>query len=109
MSKSFFAMLGVAGALALSGVAAAPASAMEPGKHIAAPHSTTVQVRQFNRAGVRHLNRERRFHRGFRRGFYIAPVYGYRYYNDDCYWLKRKAIRTGSRYWWRRYHECRWG
>jgi hypothetical protein len=33
---------------------------------------------------------------------------GYGYY-DDCRWLRRKAIRTGSRYWWRRYHECTYG
>jgi hypothetical protein len=30
---------------------------------------------------------------------------GYDY--DDCRWLKRRAIHTGSSYWWSRYHACR--
>ena len=30
-------------------------------------------------------------------------------YDDfgDCGWLRRRAIETGSSYWWRRYRECR--
>ena len=55
----------------------------------------------------------RRHHRRHYRNFYVGVpylygVYGYGY-GPDCYWLKRKARRTGSRYWWRRYHECRYG
>lgn len=39
-----------------------------------------------------------------------APAYtyadpGYR----SCWWLKRKAINTGSSYWWKRYHYCIYG
>lgn len=49
-------------------------------------------------------------HRHFRRGVVIGlPFYGYyydNYYYDDCGWLYRRAIRTGSPYWWRRYEEC---
>ena len=42
----------------------------------------------------------------------FAPIYAYSYYNssyydNDCYWLKRRAINTGSPYWWRRYRACR--
>lgn len=29
------------------------------------------------------------------------------YYHGDCAWLKRKAARTGSQYWLRRYRLCR--
>lgn len=29
------------------------------------------------------------------------------YYYGDCAWLKRRAIATGSSYWWRRYRQCR--
>lgn len=39
-----------------------------------------------------------------------VPTYGYAvdpYYS--CHWLKRKAIRTGSPYWWKRYHYCVYG
>jgi hypothetical protein len=28
------------------------------------------------------------------------------YYYGDCDWLRRRAIVTGSRYWWRRYYLC---
>mgnify|MGYP001382564962 CR=1 FL=1 len=37
------------------------------------------------------------------------PYYYYDYepvYIDECAWLYRKAKRTGSRYWWRRYRDC---
>ncbi|HEX5958590.1 MAG TPA: hypothetical protein VFY92_08035 [Hyphomicrobiaceae bacterium] len=48
-------------------------------------------------------------HRGHRRhrGIFIgAPFYyGYGYYGS-CSWLRRKALRTGSRYWWNRYEAC---
>lgn len=42
----------------------------------------------------------------------FAPIYAYSYatsgyYDDDCYWLKRRAIHTGSPYWWHRYRACR--
>jgi hypothetical protein len=33
--------------------------------------------------------------------------YGYSSYYGSCHWLKVRAIRTGSDYWWDRYHACR--
>jgi hypothetical protein len=42
--------------------------------------------------------------RGYgRRGFDARPGYGFR---ASCGWLRRRALDTGSRYWWRRYREC---
>lgn len=29
------------------------------------------------------------------------------YYHGDCNWLRRKAVATGSRYWWQRHRQCR--
>lgn len=29
------------------------------------------------------------------------------YYHGDCGWVRRKAISTGSRYWWNRFRQCR--
>ncbi len=57
--------------------------------------------------GGRHGHGGRHF-RGY--GFYGGPAYGYYGYSDDddCYWLRRRALDTGSRYWWRRYNECRY-
>jgi hypothetical protein len=49
-----------------------------------------------------------RHHHGHARVFAFAPYYydgGYAY-GDGCYWLKRRALYTGSRYWWNRYYGC---
>jgi hypothetical protein len=50
----------------------------------------------------------RNFHH--RRVFVGAPflyggynAYGY---GDQCYWLRRRALYTGSPYWWNRYYAC---
>src|SRR5262245_8848170 len=42
------------------------------------------------------------------RRFAVVGVYPYAY-GDGCYWLKRRALYTGSPYWWRRYYACRHG
>lgn len=34
---------------------------------------------------------------------YAEPEY------RSCWWMKRKAIHTGSSYWWKRYHYCVYG
>lgn len=40
--------------------------------------------------------------------YYGGPYYYDRpyYYRGPCRWLRRRAVRTGSRYWWRRYRRC---
>lgn len=48
-------------------------------------------------------------HHRFHRHFFVSNVFffgGYPYYYGDCYWLRRQAIITGSRYWWARYEAC---
>lgn len=69
--------------------------------------------RHFHRP--RHVYRHyhhRRFHRSHR------PWYGYHRHRrprvsiylggyGSCAWLRRRAIITGSHYWWRRYRWCR--
>ena len=37
--------------------------------------------------------------------FLYGGYYGYGY-GDGCYWLRRKALYTGSPYWWNRYNAC---
>ena len=52
--------------------------------------------------------RHGRHHHKHHRFFAFAP-YGYDYgygYGDGCYWLKNRAIYTGSDYWWNRYYNC---
>ena len=58
-------------------------------------------------AGPRHFA-FRRHHRFHHRSFIFVGDYGYGY-GDDCYWLRRRALYTGSPYWWRRYYACRYG
>ena len=52
------------------------------------------------------------------RHYYHAPIYSYRsrhrhhssyrHSSDgDCRWLKRRAKDSDSRYWWKRYEDCR--
>ena len=51
-------------------------------------------------------NRGRRFHRHGRNGVafgYFDDDYGY---VGSCDYYRRRALVTGSRYWWRRYHHC---
>ena len=54
------------------------------------------------------------FHHG-RHGHFVNGVwvdwwpdyYGGDYYADnDCWWLRRQALITGSPYWWSRYNAC---
>jgi hypothetical protein len=54
-----------------------------------------------------HHHRSKR-HRGSRR-YYGGSYYYYGslpYYGDECAWLYRNAVRTGSPYWWARYYDC---
>jgi hypothetical protein len=53
-----------------------------------------------------HDGRHHGHHRHFR-GFVGYPyVDGYYGYSDSCYWLRRRALATGSSYWWNRYYDC---
>ncbi len=61
----------------------------------------------FHRGHFHHHHFRHRHHHDF---FFVGVPYYYDdyYYGYDCYWLKRRAIRTGSSYWWHRYYECRY-
>jgi hypothetical protein len=54
--------------------------------------------------GIHHRHR---FH-GRRHFFVGVPlVYGAYYgYGGGCYWLRKRALYTGSPYWWNRYYDC---
>jgi hypothetical protein len=38
--------------------------------------------------------------------YYYGDYYDYDYGYSDCGWLYRRAVQTGSPYWWRRYRDC---
>jgi hypothetical protein len=76
-----------------------------------APHGNGFPAGHAPRPSFKHFDNDHHgnFRRHFRSRIYFAPVYGYQSHDNGCRWLKRKALNTGSRYWWHRYNECRWG
>ena len=99
------AMLAAVGMSATT--SAAPIPGVKSGAALAESGVTQVQRRGFRR-GYR-----RGFRRGYRRWrrpgvyFYVGPRYARpRYYGRGCGYLRRRAISTGSSYWWRRYRRC---
>ena len=105
MGKTLSAALALVAGFAAFGGLASSASALTVAKHPGAIGSGTTQV---DWHGRHHEGRE---HHGY--------SYGHRYHRNGivlrfgdsggggCYWLKRRALDTGSRYWWHRYNECR--
>lgn len=58
--------------------------------------------------GVWKGERNGRYGKGPR--FHPRQGYGYRPgFRAGCGWLRERALETGSRYWWRRFRECRAG
>lgn len=115
--KTWAAAVALIGASATA-VAAAPLPKLNGGD-VAASHVVDVRSRGvFARGGTvgvvrgggRHFGHHHHHRRHYGRSLlWVAPpvaYYSYRRY-DDCGWLRRKAHETGSRYWWRRYEECR--
>ena len=103
--------------LAVSALAAALAIPIAPVQavtlpQIDRPQSETIAV---GRRHFRHRFHGSRFHRhrhsGFRRhyGFIGGPVFHRYHYTGGCGWLRRRALATGSSYWWHRYRACRYG
>jgi hypothetical protein len=60
--------------------------------------------RSYSFAGPR-IHHHRHFRRGLAVGVPLA-AYGAYYYGSGCEWLHRRAIYTGSGYWWNRYYAC---
>jgi hypothetical protein len=57
-------------------------------------------------ARMGHYGHRHHGHHGYRRHFY-GPVFAVAGgYGGGCYWMKQRAINTGSPYWWNRYNEC---
>ncbi len=113
MRKILGPTLAIAAGLAAVGGAASSASAMTVAKHqVAVGNSAATQVAW---RGDGHHNQWRGNHGGY--GHHYG--YGHRYHRNGivlrfgdsggggCYWLKRRALNSGSRYWWHRYNECR--
>ena len=107
MSKSLIAGLAVAAGILMTGALVGSASAM-PAVGVSHPYAGAVQ-RVDPRRIERFENHERHEHFEHRRHYSRGPVLFLDAGNGGCYWLKRRALNTGSRYWWHRYQECREG
>jgi hypothetical protein len=59
----------------------------------------------YGHANRQHFGRHVHHHK-HRRVFAFAPYYADYGYSDGCYWLKSRAIYSGSSYWWNRYYDC---
>jgi len=81
--------------------AVAIGSAAVPGVSAPAEAKKVIFVKK-----VFHKHFAHRHHRYIGTGLLLAGG-GYYAYNNGCYWLKVRAINTGSEYWWDRYHACR--
>lgn len=108
--KSVIMAGGLAAALAVT-LAATQSEARRGGGH---GHSGGHVVRSggvhFSGGGGRsYAARRSRGGYGYRYVYRTGPVLPYysTYVYDDCSWLRRRALATGSRYWWRRYYACR--
>jgi hypothetical protein len=90
--------LGV-GTAALALLAAAGASTPADARH--SGHGGHGMVAHF--AGPNHFAGHRFHHRRF----IFIGAYPYDYgYGYGCGWLRRRALHTGSPYWWHRYEAC---
>lgn len=95
-----------AGLAGLFAAASLPVSAASiPAVKPAGVASDVTAVRYGHHGG--HGGHHRHWRGGPAFGFAVGvPVYSGSYYSG-CGWLHRRAVNTGSRYWWRRYRECR--
>jgi len=90
--------MSIKSALTKTAALAALSLAVVGGSGLAAPQAE---------AGHKHKH-----HKHFGVGIVLgAPIVygGYGYHSRGCGWLYRKAEETGSKYWWKRFHQCRYG
>lgn len=110
MIKKLLAIVAVAAA-ALTFIPPDPAEAQRGYRGGGGVRSSAVRIRPMVRArpiyrGAVVVRRPVYVRRPVRivRPFYVAPVVTV---VGRCEWLRRRAVVTGSRYWWRRYYRCR--
>jgi len=105
VAKKLLACVAGAGALILTSGVNETAEAKHSG-HSGAPARTMSHTYRVGAPYARHAHVFRHKH-VFRHHKRIVVVgYGDYGYGGDCYWLKRKALYTGSGYWWSRYYAC---
>ena len=109
INKTNFIAVAIVAAAAFAAVPAASASVVG-GMSSAAAAATTTFAAPAAQGNIVLAGGKHRFrHWGHGRGWGHGHRWGYGYGYRNCRWLKRKAHRTGRRYWWNRYYNCRDG
>lgn len=109
INKTNIMAVAIVAAAAFTAVPSANAS-VAGGLSSAAAAATTATVAPGAQGNVVLAGGRR--HRHFRWGGHrwgYGHGWGYGRGFRNCHWLKRKARRTGRRYWWNRYYNCRDG
>jgi hypothetical protein len=85
-------------------------------QYYTAPRTTYVAPRRYTYAADGYYTAPRYYYSVPAYAYDDAPAYGYTSYGYDagytyaadgsCGWLYRRAINTGSPYWWNRYNDC---
>lgn len=79
------------------------------------PDDTLLVHRRGGHRGHGHHGHRHHGHRHHRHFYFAAPLafggyygsyYGDYYGGEGCYSLRRRAVLTGSHYWWNRYNAC---
>ena len=109
INKTNFIAVAIVAAAAFTAVPSANASVVG-GMSSAAAAATTTSAVPAAQAGIVLVGGKHR-HRGWRHGYGWGHGHGWGhgYGFRNCHWLKRKARRTGRKYWWNRYYNCRHG
>ncbi|HEY1243877.1 MAG TPA: hypothetical protein VGF29_03505 [Hyphomicrobiaceae bacterium] len=104
MTGKLLALGGGALALLLMSGVSSPADAGRGGHAFAGAHHFHAAPHFRSHAFIGH---PRFHHRHAHRRIFIGAPFAYGYYAyGDCYWLRRRALHTGSPYWWNRYYSC---
>jgi len=117
MAKKLLASAAAACALMLTFGVYQPAQAKHGGQSGASNHASSAMGHAYQvGAPVKHADAKPVFvknshsfkHKHAFRHHKRIIVVGYNDYGyaNDCYWLKRKALYSGSGYWWSRYYAC---
>ena len=96
--------------LTLTGVANDTVTKVRKGHGDRHHHMARSRARGRHHIGRHHMGRHHHgIYRHYRHHHFRGGYYGGVWIGHRCQWLRHRAIVTGSAYWWRRYHRCRYG
>ena len=103
LALAFAASIAMAGAVSMADAGPIHRGHMHAGPMHAGSMHSVHPIAHWNGHGPGHWHGH---HRWWGYGVYPAFYGGDYYYGGGCGWLHRKAVVTGSPYWWSRYETC---